>query len=190
MTTLKIENDVLSISGEYSYLRKIPLKKLIACQLDGKSVNLHFINEKKKWDLIHSIDKSQFNKIVSQLKQHPNFICANGCGNNKFYLNFETLTKVDVFLDHGHKPTSNYEKLLTIQFVKNDSPNSFAIEEKSDYKHKVFVELTFANKLNITFFPNSLQKSLENHPTEKTKAVLDFLKSKNIENNVMHGLRS
>lgn len=189
MTTLKIENDVLVITGEYSYLRKIPLKKLIACQLDGKSVNLHFINEKNKWDLMF-VDKSQFNKIVPQLKQHPDFICANGCGNNKFYLNFETLSKVDVFLDRGPKQISNYEKLLTIQFVKNDSPNGFATEEKSDYKHKVFVELTFANKLYIPFFPNSLQKALETHPTEKAKAVLDFLKSKNIENNVMHGLQS
>ena len=101
MTSLKIENDILVVSGEYSYLRKIPLKKLIACQLDGKSVNLHFINEKKKWDLIY-VDKSQFNKIVPQLTQHPDFICANGCC-NKFYLNFETLTKVDVFLDQHHK---------------------------------------------------------------------------------------
>ena len=189
MTTLKIENDVLVITGEYSYLRKIPLKQLIACQIDGTSVNLHFLNEKKKWDLIFA-DKSQFNKIVPQLKQHSDFICANGCGNNKFYLNFETLTKVDVFLDRRPKQISNYEKLLTIQFVKNDSPNGFATEEKSDYKHKVFVELTFANKLYISFFPNSLQKALENHPTEKAKAVLDFLKSKNIENNVMHGLQS
>ena len=188
MAILKIENDVLIITEEYSSVRKIPLKKLIACQLDGNSVNLHFINEKRKWDLIF-VDKSQFKKIVPQLTQHPDFICANGCC-NKFYLNFETLTKVDVFLDHGPKQRSNYEKLLTIQFVKNDSPNGFAIEEKSDYKHKVFVELTFANKLNITFFPNSLQKSLANYPTEKAKAVLDFLKSKNIENNAMLGLQS
>ena len=189
MVTLKIENDVLIISGAHSYLRKIPLKQLIVCQLDGKSVNLHFLNEKKKWDLIFA-DKSQFNKIVPQLKQHPDFICANGCGNNKFYLNFETLTKVDVFLDHGPKQRSNYEKLLTIQFVKNDSANGFAIEEQSDYKHKVFVEITLANQLRIQLFPNGLQKSLENHPTEKAKSVLDFLKSKNIENNVMHGLQS
>lgn len=188
MAILKIENNVLIITEEYSSVRKIPLKKLIACQLDGNSVNLHFINEKRKWDLIF-VDKSQFKKIVPQLTQHPDFICANGCC-NKFYLNFETLTKVDVFLDRGPKQISNYEKLLTIQFVKNDNQgnSSFAIEEKSDYKHKVFVELTFANKLCINFFPNSLQKSLENHHTEKAKAVLDFLKSKNIENNVMHGL--
>lgn len=186
MATLKIENDFLIITGEYSFVRKIPLKKLIACQLDGNSVNLHFINEKRKWDLIF-VDKSQFKKIVPQLTKHPDFICANGCC-NKFYLNFETLTKVDVFLDRGPKQMSNYEKLLTIQFVKNDSPNGFAIEEQSDYKHKVFVEITLANQLRIQLFPNGLQKSLENHPTEKAKAVLDFLKRKNIENNVMHGL--
>ena len=181
MTSLKIENDVLVVSGEYSYLRKIPLKKLIACQLDGKSVNLHFINEKKKWDLIY-VDKSQFNKIVPKLTQHPDFICANGCC-NKFYLNFETLTKVDVFWDQHHKQICNDNKLFTIQFKQD---GSYIV--KQDYKHKVFVELTLANKLRIELFPNSLEKALKQHPTVKAKVVLDFLKSKNIEYNVMCGL--
>ena len=56
---------------------------------------------------------------------------------------------------------------------------------------KCFIELTFASKLCVELYPNSLQKALENHPTDltdKAKAVLDFLKSKNIDGNVALGL--
>lgn len=77
MITCVIENNVLVVTKKEFYSRKIPLKKLLACQLYGKFVHLHFVNEKNKWEII-IVDKSQFNKIAPQLKQHPNFIYATG----------------------------------------------------------------------------------------------------------------
>lgn len=181
MITCIIKNNVLVVTKKKFYSRKIPLKKLLACQLYGKFVHLHFVNEKRKWEII-IVDKFQFNKIVPQLKQHPNFIYATG--SYTFYINIETLTKVDVFIDDRNKPANDYKKLFTIQFTKNGDNIV-----KQDYKHKVFIELTFASKLCIELYPNSLKKALENHSsdlTDKAKAVLDFLKNKNIEHNVMH----
>lgn len=55
----------------------------------------------------------------------------------------------------------------------------------------MFIELTFASKLCVELYPNSLKKALENHPavlTDKAKVVLEFLKSKNIDGNVTLGL--
>lgn len=179
MITCIIKNNVLIITKKEFYSRKIPLKKILACQLYGKFVHIHFVNEKRKWEII-IVDKSQFNKIVPQLKQHPNFIYATGL--HTFYINIETLTKVDVFIDDRNKPANDYKKIFTIQFTKNS--NHIV---KQDYKHKVFIELTFASKLCIELYPNSLKKALENHSLDLIdKAVLDFLKNKNIEHNVMH----
>ena len=181
MITCVIENNVLVVTKKTFHSRKIPLKKLLACQLYGKFVHLHFVNEKNKWEII-IVDKSQFNKIVPQLKQHPSFIYATG--SYTFYINIETLTKLDVFIDDRNKPANNYNKLFTIQFTKNG-------DHVVKHKHKVFIELTFASKLCIELYPNSLKKALENHPsnlTDKSKAVLDFLKSKNIDGNVTLGL--
>ena len=91
-----------------------------------------------------------------------------------------------MFVDDRNKPANGYKKLFTIQFTKNGEHIV-----KQDYKHKVFIELTFASKLCIELYPNSLKKALENHSldlTDKAKAVLDFLKSKNIYGNVTLGL--
>lgn len=85
-----------------------------------------------------------------------------------FYINIETLTKLDVFIDDRNKPANDYNKL----FTKNGDHIV-----KQDYKHKVFIELTFASKLCIELYPNSLKKALENHSsdlTDKSKAVLIF----------------
>ena len=180
MITCVIKNNVLVVTKKEFYSRKIPLKKLLACQLYGKFVHLHFVNEKNKWEII-IVDKSQFNKIVPQLKQHPSFIYATG--SYTFYINIETLTKLDVFIDDRNKPANDYNKLFTIQFKKNGDHIV-----KQDYKHKVFIELTFASKLCIELYPNSLKKALKNHPSVKSKAVLEFLKNKNIDGNVMIGL--
>ena len=128
MITCVIEDNVLFVTKKTFYSRKIPLKKLLACQLYGKFVHLHFVNEKNKWEII-IVDKSQFNKIVPQLKQHPSFIYATGL--YTFYINIETLTKLDVFIDDRNKPANDYNKL----FTKNGDHIV-----KQDYKHKVFIE--------------------------------------------------
>lgn len=107
MITCVIKNNILVITKKEFYSRKIPLKKILACQLYGKFVHIHFVNEKRKWEII-IVDKSQFNKIVPQLKQHPNFIYATGL--YTFYINIETLTKVDVFIDDRNKPANDYKK--------------------------------------------------------------------------------
>lgn len=177
-----IENNVLVINADafytYSHSRTIPLKKLIACKIDGQDVELHFLNEQNKWDII-TLKKYQFNKISQSLKQHPDFIYA--VDNYTYYINIETLTKLDIYLY-----TPDVEKISTLQFMKNGDT-----AVKQDYKHKVFFNLTFANKLHIELFPNSLKKALENHPTgltDKSKAILEFMKSKNIDGNIMHGV--
>ena len=96
MITCVIKNNVLVVTKKEFYSRKkFPLKKLLAFQLYGKFVHIHFVNEKRKWEII-IVDKSQFNKIVPQLKQHPNFIYATDF--YTFYINIETLTKLDVFI--------------------------------------------------------------------------------------------
>lgn len=58
------------------------------------------------------------------------------------------------------------------------------IQEQSHLKNSLFVKL-------MVKFPNSLKKALENHPTgltDKSKAILEFMKSKNIDGNIMHGV--